>query len=186
VLHHLPSIEESRMRASTLALSLSCAAALWGTADGPLLAQEVGGAPPVQHQNGIAYVSGGVGRDEAVAMRGMAPRFNVRMHFLDSAGGGALSDVSVTVFDARRQIILLVLSEGPFLYMKLAPGSYRTVIRYGTALECRRIHVLAGGHRVHLLVRFPGQLEEGELLAGPLEAGAVCGHAPACCGGTHS
>ena len=61
----------------------------------------------------ITYVSGGIGSDEAAALRRIAPRFNVRMHFLDSGGDGSLSDVSVTLFNARREIVLLVLSEGP-------------------------------------------------------------------------
>lgn len=68
------------------------------------------------------------------AMRRVASQFNVRMHFVDSTDSSALSDVTVTLFNARREIVLLVLSERPYLYMNLPPGNYRAVVRYGPVM----------------------------------------------------
>ncbi|TPQ25106.1 hypothetical protein C2U69_35800, partial [Cupriavidus pinatubonensis] len=46
-------------------------------------------APPLRQADGIEYLSGGIGSDEASVMRGLAPQFKVRLRFLDSADGSA-------------------------------------------------------------------------------------------------
>jgi len=126
------------------------------------------GLPPqVRTLNGISYVSGGIGTDEAAAMRRMAGRFKVRMHFVDSTDGSALSDVSVTLFNERREIVLLVLSEGPYLFLDLPPGTYRAVVRYGPGLSSHRIRVGAGKDGQDLLLRFPGSADKSVLIARP-------------------
>jgi len=126
------------------------------------------GLPPqVRTLNGISYVSGGIGTDEAAAMRRMAGRFKVRMHFVDSTDGSALSDVSVTLFNERREIVLLVLSEGPYLFLDLPPGTYRAVVRYGPELSSHRIRVDAGKDGQDLLLRFPGSADKSILIARP-------------------
>ncbi|WER48920.1 carboxypeptidase regulatory-like domain-containing protein [Cupriavidus sp. WKF15] len=114
--------------------------------------------------NGISYVSGGIGIDEAAAMRGAAKQFNVRMHFVDSADSSALSDVTVTLFNARREIVLLVLSEGPYLYMNLPRGTYRALIRYGGVIVSQSITVTGSGAGIDLLLRFPSRQPGGEAL----------------------
>lgn len=113
------------------------------------------GALRPRQLNGISYLSGGIGSDEAAAMRGMAKQFNVRMHFVDSTDNSSLSDVTVTLFNARREIILLVLSEGPYLYMNLPQGTYRALIRYGGVIVGQSITVTGSGAGIDLLLRFP-------------------------------
>lgn len=113
-------------------------------------------APAVQHMNGIDYVSGGIGVDQVAAMRSIAGRFNVHMHFVNEADGSSLSDVTVTLFDARREIVLLVLSEGPLLYLRLPPGDYRALVRSAGAIECRTVRVHPDDTGPSLLLRLPG------------------------------
>jgi len=43
-------------------------------------------APPVQTQNGVSYVSGGVGSDEAKAIKAMGDRFNQQVSMKTHAG----------------------------------------------------------------------------------------------------
>lgn len=170
------------MRAIAVTSCLFCLSLLGGEG-GVLAAQETASAPQVRQQNGIAYMSGGVGVDEVASMRRMAEQFNVRMRFVDSADGSYLSDVSVTLFNARREIILAVLSEGPFLYLKLAPANYRAVIRYGKTLDCRSIQVKPGPRSINMLVRLPAQQDEEKLIAGTRDRSSGCARQPACCGG---
>ncbi|MBP0637436.1 hypothetical protein [Cupriavidus sp. AcVe19-6a] len=112
--------------------------------------------PAVHHMNGIDYVSGGIGVDQVAAMQSMAGRFNVHMHFVNEADGSSLSDVTVTLFDAHREIVLLVLSEGPLLYLRLPPGDYRVLVRSGGAIESRSLRVRQDGRGPSLLLRLPG------------------------------
>lgn len=128
------------------------------------------GTLKLRQLNGISYISGGVGLDEAATIRGMAQQFNVRMHFVDSNDNSALSDVTVTLFNARREIVLLVLSEGPYLYLNLPQGAYRAVIRYGGSIFSRSIAVTANSAVVDLLLRFPAMPAGSDtLIARPVQ-----------------
>lgn len=118
-------------------------------------AQQTAGAPEIRQINDIAYVSGGIGSDQAAAMRALAGRFKLRLSFVDSADGSYLSDVTVTVFNAKREIVLLTLAEGPFLYLRMVPGEYRLVIRYGGVIECRSVKIKAGGAGIDMILRMP-------------------------------
>ncbi|KAI3603141.1 hypothetical protein D8I24_2964 (plasmid) [Cupriavidus necator H850] len=151
------------MRAIALATCLLCPgvfAAMPTGADSavPLAVPE---APAIHHMNGIDYVSGGIGVDQVAAMRSMAERFNVHMHFVNEADGSSLSDVTVTLFDARREILLLVLSEGPLLYLRLPPGNYRVVVSSAEAIESRSLRVRQDGRGPSLLLRLPGDRPYG-------------------------
>lgn len=115
------------------------------------------GAPAIRHVNGIDYVSGGIGVEEMSAMRAIAGRFNVHMQFVNEVDGSSLADVTVTLFNARREIVLLVLSEGPLLYLQLPPGDYRALVRSGGAIDCRSVQVRADGRGPSLLLRLPGE-----------------------------
>ncbi|MBV8156022.1 MAG: hypothetical protein JO278_00100 [Dyella sp.] len=120
-----------------------------------VMADASGNGPQLRQANGIQYVSGGIGSDEAAIMHRLAAQYRVRLRFVDSADGSALSDVSVTLFDARRQIVLQVLSEGPYLYLNPPPGEYRAVVRYGGTIACHRFNIGATGTTRELVVRFP-------------------------------
>lgn len=89
-------------------------------------------------QNGIAYVTGGVGQDEVDALRAAASKYNLRMTFA-SHSGEYLSDVDVTIRSAVAQPVLTVRTNGPFLYARLPAGQYRIDARYGGAEQRRSV-----------------------------------------------
>lgn len=94
--------------------------------------------PQVLQVNGIAYVSGGVGEDEAKAMRAVAGRFNVRLGFYNAKGGEALSDVTVSLVDGDGKRRLRVVSSGPLLYMQVPAGAYTVRAQYQADSQARR------------------------------------------------
>jgi len=79
---------------------------------------------PVAQDRGIAYVTGGVGEDEAAAMRAVASHYSMRARFTTSAGE-FVSDVSVRMSNADGQLIFAANSDGPYLYAQVPPGRYR-------------------------------------------------------------
>jgi hypothetical protein len=165
----MTSSEECPMRAfMTICFLILSTAAMAATNDAAVPSQA--GTIRLRQLNGISYISGGVGIDEAATIRGMARQFNVRMHFVDSNDNSALSDVTVTLFNARREIVLLVLSEGPYLYMNLPRGAYRAVIRYGGSIVSRSIAVTGDSAAVDLLLRFPAMPPGSDsLIARPVQ-----------------
>lgn len=108
--------------------------------------------PEPATQNGIAYVTGGVGQDEVDALRAAASKYNLRMMFA-SRSGEYLSDVDVTIRAAAAQPVLTVRTRGPFLYARLPAGQYRIDARYGSAEQRRSVRVPARGG-VHVEFRW--------------------------------
>lgn len=80
---------------------------------------------PMQ-QNGITYLSGGIGEDEARAI-GQAQGYNLHMTFAIGPENKYVPDVDVTVQSASGQTLLTLSEAGPLVYVQLPPGRYSVV-----------------------------------------------------------
>jgi hypothetical protein len=83
-----------------------------------------GGSMRVQTDQGIRYVSGGIGLSERDELRAFSPQFNLRLMFAMHGGGNYLAEVGVRILDSRRAVVLDATSEGPYFLAQLPPGSY--------------------------------------------------------------
>ncbi|WHS60704.1 carboxypeptidase regulatory-like domain-containing protein [Pseudomonas sp. G2-4] len=79
-----------------------------------------------QQQNGITYLSGGIGEDEASAI-GQAQGYNLHMTFAVGPENKYIPDVSVAVQNASGQTLLTLNEAGPLVYVQLPPGKYTVV-----------------------------------------------------------
>jgi len=75
-------------------------------------------------QNGIPYVSGGVGEDEEEAIRAVGKQYNLKLSFAVKSGE-YLADVKVKVQDKAGKVMLDTVSEGPCFFAKVPKGTYR-------------------------------------------------------------
>ncbi|WP_058546215.1 carboxypeptidase-like regulatory domain-containing protein [Pseudomonas fluorescens] len=80
---------------------------------------------PMQ-QNGITYLSGGIGEDEARAI-GQAQGYGLHMTFAVGPENKYIPDVEVTVQNASGQTLLTLSDAGPLVYVQLPPGKYSVV-----------------------------------------------------------
>lgn len=79
-----------------------------------------------QSEQGIRYVSGGVGTDQVEAMQQVAGRYSMRLTFA-STDGAYLADVTVRVLDAGGKTVFSANGVGPLLYVQIPPGKYRII-----------------------------------------------------------
>ncbi|WP_260962078.1 carboxypeptidase-like regulatory domain-containing protein [Pseudomonas citri] len=79
-------------------------------------------AQPLQ-QNGITYLSGGIGVDEARAIE-QSQGYNLHMMFSIGVDNKFIPDVNVTVQNASGQTVLTLTEVGPLVYVQLPPGKY--------------------------------------------------------------
>ncbi len=77
----------------------------------------------IRLQNGVEYVSGGVGDDELKALNALRDRFNLKLT-LALKSGHYVSDATVRIQDARGQTLVDTVADGPLLYAHLQPGTY--------------------------------------------------------------
>lgn len=78
-------------------------------------------------QNGISYVSGGVGTAQQQALKSMRKDYNLLLTFAVKKSGAYLADVKVKIQNAKGATLLDAVSSGPYFYARLAPGKYRVM-----------------------------------------------------------
>lgn len=139
---------------STPRFWLACVAAACGlAATAPAWSQSDIGPPPpaVHHRHGVAYVSGGIGSDEARQMERMASQWPLALEFAvkdraDPKGAAFAADVAVSIQDAHGHTVLDgVHTDGPFLLARVQPGRYRVSADYAGRTITREVTVPAHG-----------------------------------------
>ncbi len=73
--------------------------------------------------NNVPYLSGGVGEEEIDLLRQVDGAYNVKLIFAATAGN-YLSNVHILIEDSQGTKVLEAVSEGPWFYTKLSPGTY--------------------------------------------------------------
>jgi hypothetical protein len=94
--------------------------------------------PRERHKGAVTWISGGIGKAQVDAMRGVAPRYNVRLVMAQARKPRAafLALVPVKIRDAKGRVVLDVRTDGPFLFLKLPPGRYAvTAVFAGHAIS---------------------------------------------------
>ena len=102
-------------------------------------------APQVKTQNGIRYVSGGVGRQSERAMKSIQSRFNLRLT-METQTGEYMGGASVRIQNAKDKTVLDTTTNGPLLYAKLPPGKYDVRVEgHGESFQ-KSVTVPKNGH----------------------------------------
>jgi hypothetical protein len=92
----------------------------------------------------VPHVSGGIGEDEQQALQAEAANYNLRLSFAEKVSGAYLSDVKVTIRNAADAIVLSAVSEGPWFFVRLAPGRYRITVEADGQPQIRTITLTPG------------------------------------------
>lgn len=81
----------------------------------------------VQDQNGISYVSGGVGKDQQEAVERLGKALTLKVT-LATHDGHYLSGGKVAVKDDSGETLFDLSDAGPIVYVDLEPGTYTLVV----------------------------------------------------------
>jgi hypothetical protein len=77
-----------------------------------------------QEQNGVRYLQGGIGQDEANALR-KTTGYDLHVELSTGPEGKFQSGATVDIQNAQGQPVLSVTDAGPLLYVQLPPGKYK-------------------------------------------------------------
>ena len=110
-------------------------------AAGAALAQSSDALPPAQTQGSVTFVTGGVGQDEAAAMKAAENSYPLALEFVKRAppNGEFLANVDVTIKNRSGDTVLTTTSDGPFLLAKLPAGRYTVVAEVDGQTKTRSI-----------------------------------------------
>ena len=120
-------------------------------------------------QAGVPAVSGGVSLNARDNLRSQTPPHNVKMVFALNTGN-YVSDVQVKVTDRSGRVVLEDVSNGPWLFAQLPPGSYTATATYNGAPMTHRFTVGKGGVRTAQF-RWPASVEQQAVGSAAGEAG---------------
>lgn len=132
----------------------ACLALCLGLPLVPGLAQETAGvaqanaASPAPAE--LPWLSGGIGDEALQEMRKAAAGYNLQVLFSNRLGS-YLASVPFKLSGRAGRTLLSGISEGPLLYLKLGPGSYRFSAEIDGAWQSRNIRVSSSGSPVRLM-----------------------------------
>ena len=110
---------------------------------------------PAAAEPTVTFLSGGVGDDAMAQLVAREQEFDLKL-FLVGQSGTYLSDIRITITDARGKGVLLTTSEGPILLANLPTGTYNVKAQTnGHTLE-QKVSVTSGKLQTTYL-RFPGE-----------------------------
>jgi hypothetical protein len=142
-------------------IRVSMAAAAAGLLFASSLAAQAQFTPREHAQGAVSYVTGGIGTDEAQAMRAAAADYPLTLE-LAAAGGGPrdeyISGAEVSIRDSRGASVLDTLTDGPFLLARLPAGSYTVEVDWNGIHKTKNIDV-GPERREHVMLEFPGSAD---------------------------
>lgn len=94
----------------------------------------------VKTENGVSFVSGGVGDASSDSLQSLAKDFNLKLVFALKSGE-YVSGVNVTIANAGGKTLVDTTSEGPLFLTKLPAGNFKIVATLGSKSESRTVTV---------------------------------------------
>ncbi|KAA0910868.1 carboxypeptidase regulatory-like domain-containing protein [Pusillimonas sp. ANT_WB101] len=105
--------------------------------------------PPTQTQNGVEYVSGGIGKEESDAFKAAQSQYPLALTFASQAQGSPAvayaGNVQVVVRDEHDANVLNVTSPGPLFLARLSPGKYKVFATYEGETQSKQITIASEG-----------------------------------------
>lgn len=94
-------------------------------------------SPAILSSNdGIKFMTGGVGHDEVLSMRPHAKNFTLNLLFSEGLAGQAVTDVNVNIYDENTKLVFRIKGAKPLLYVNLPDGTY-TIVAINNGLKLR-------------------------------------------------
>ncbi len=109
-------------------------------------------APEVQKENGIDYLTGGVGIDGRAQLKPLVKDMNLQLVFAEKQTGAYLADIEVVIADSKGDELLKVSGSDPMVFAELEPGTYSVKAKSAKGTLEREVMVPSSGRRTELFL----------------------------------
>ncbi len=102
--------------------------------------------PTTQTQGGITYISGGIGEDEAKAIKDESKNWPLSIDFSEHLVNEDLwiAQVYLKILDSKGKTLFEARVEGPMFLGKVPPGSYELLATYEGVTQSKKIQIVDG------------------------------------------
>ena len=97
-----------------------------------------------QTQGNVTYISGGIADDWQRAMQAQKYQYNLHLLFAQTGTGAFFANVPVQITSGG-QTVLDTVSQGPFLFAHMPPGTYQVTASQGGQAITKTAFVPAAG-----------------------------------------
>lgn len=101
--------------------------------------------PPTLHSKGIAYISGGVGEEEIVAILAEAKQWPLLLELsqIENGRGVWIFGAKINIVNTKKQVIFDAQADGPYMLINLGAGDYVIDASYQGVHQQRAISMKA-------------------------------------------
>jgi len=104
--------------------------------------------------DGVCYISGGISGDEVAQFKSHAQEYALEIVFVQKAeveeGGRIeeyLAEVQLQIKDAKGNVVVDTMTEGPFFLANLPPGKYQITADYAGVIKNNAVNISARKHQ---------------------------------------
>jgi hypothetical protein len=133
-------------------------------AERPMTGGSLGHGLMIQEQNGISYVSGGIGDDQQNALARASNQFNLKLT-MSMRDGKYVGGGDVRIADASGKSVLETRANGPLFLAKLPPGKYKVHVNTEGQAFTRDVTVSSSGQQ-QVSLTVPASSESEPIRAG--------------------
>ena len=115
----------------------------------PAFANSTGSLPAELHEGSVAYVTGGIGRDQSMAFKRAASSYPLEIELLKKTSHGNaeyLADDHVVIRNHDGKAILDTKASGPFVLVRVAPGRYTVSASDNGKMKVRHVQLAENRH----------------------------------------
>lgn len=124
---------------------------LLGGVFGLLISGSAGAVVRGTTTEGLNFANGGVTVDELHDLADERQQYDLWVTTAAKGSGAFLSDVQVKITDAKKNVVLETLMEGPWLLVDLAPGKYTIEATFDGKSQKHTTSIAQGGHHQAIL-----------------------------------
>jgi hypothetical protein len=75
-------------------------------------------------KNGLQYMTGGIGEEDAATMRANAKKYTLNLLFSEGTSGRLMTDLNVNIYNEQSKSVFRIVGSKPMLYVNLPAGTY--------------------------------------------------------------
>ena len=125
------------------------------------IAEDMVVLPEAKTQNGVEYLSGGIGSDRVTAMKEAAKDYALMLTCSVQGTGEYLADVKVSITNKSGTKLLDAVTDGPILLVRLLPGQYH-VSAVSNGITVNKTVQIGANVPVKLDLSWPAQPSDGK------------------------
>jgi hypothetical protein len=111
---------------------------------------------------GLAYMTGGIGEEDAGAMRANAKKYTLNLLFSEGTSGRWVTDVNVNIYNEQSESVFRIVGSKPMLYVNLPAGTY-TILANNNGQKLRHKLTVEDGVNQRIILNWKDSLIEEDM-----------------------